>query len=163
MTLVVQNALDPALLTNTLATLTGSQTITNKSLKIVKEPVTFTNAAPTSTTNFDVVTQSISVYNTATNNFILNVRGDSNTTLNSLVGVGESIGITLFIPNGVTPYYITNITIDGDTSYANRTIKYQGGAAYTSGSASSTDVYMLFLIKMANNTWSGYLSQTKYG
>jgi hypothetical protein len=162
MTLVVQNTLDPALY-NSLATLTGSQIVANKTLKIVKEPVTFANAAPTSTTNFDVATQSIVVYNTATNNFILNVRGNATTTLDSLLSVGESIGITIFVPNDVTGYYLSNLSIDGDTSYANRTIKYQIGAAFSGGSANATDVYMLFLIKTANNTWTAYISQTKYG
>lgn len=159
MTLIVQNAVDPSLY-NTLATLTGSQTLTNKALKIVKEPVTFANAAPASTANFDVVTQSISVYNTATNNFILNIRGDSGTTLNSLVGIGESIGISLFVPNSATAYYPTSITIDGSSS--NRTVKYQGGAQFTNGNANATDLYMLFLIKTANDTWNVYVSQTKY-
>jgi hypothetical protein len=161
MTLIVQNAVDPGLY-NTLATLTGSQTMVSKTLKIVKEPVTFMNAAPASNANFDVVTQSISVYNTATTNFILNIRGDASTTLNSLVGVGESIGISIFVPNGATAYYLSNVSIDGDTSYANRTIKYQGGAAFTSGSTNATDVYVVFLIKTANSAWNVYISQTKY-
>lgn len=158
MTLVVQNAIDPTLI-NSLATLSGSQTLTNKALKIVKEPVTIVAAAPASTTNFDVVTQSIVVYNTATNNFILNIRGDASTTLNSLVAIGESIGISLFVPNSTTAYYPTNITIDGSSS--NRTIKYQG-AAFVAGNPNATDLYMLFLIKTANDTWNVYISQTKY-
>jgi hypothetical protein len=160
MTLVVQNTLDTTLY-NSLATLTGSQTMTNKTLKMVKEPVTFANAAPTSTTNFDVVTQSISVYNTATSNFVLNVRGDASTTLFSLLTVGDSIGISLFVPNGLTAYYLTNVTIDGQLP-TNRTIKYQGGAAFTSGNASATDVYVVFIVKTTSTNMDVYVSQTKY-
>jgi hypothetical protein len=159
MTLVVQNALDPTLY-NSLATLTGSQVIANKTLKVVKEPVTIVGTAPGGTTDFDVATQSISVYNTATQNFILNVRGNSTTTLDSLLAVGESVGITLFVPNGLTAYYLTNITVDGGTG--TRTLKYQGGIPIVFGNSSSTDVYVVYIIKTATNTWDIYVSQTKY-
>ena len=159
MTLVVQNTLDPTLY-NSLATLTGSQIIANKTLKVVKEPVTIANVAPASTTNFDVVTQSIVVYNTATNNFILNVRGDSSTALNSLLNVGESVGITLFVPNGLVPYYLSNLTVDGGAG--TRTIKYQNATPIAAGNSSCTDVYVVYLIKTAANTWNVYISQTKY-
>jgi filamentous hemagglutinin family protein len=159
MTLVVQNTLDPTLY-NSLATLTGSQIIANKTLKVVKEPVTIAGVAPTSTTNFDVATQSIVVYNTATQNFILNVRGDSSTDLNSLLNVGESVGITLFVPNGLVPYYLSNVTVDGVAG--TRTIQYQNATPIAAGNASCTDVYVVYLIKTAVNTWSVYISQTKY-
>lgn len=158
MTLVVQNTLDPQLY-NTLATLTGSQTIANKTLKVVKEPVTLAGAAPGGLVDFDVATQSIVLYNTATQNFILNVRGNSTTTLNSLVGVGESVGISLLVPTG-PGYYLTGVTVDG--SSANLTLKYQGGGGFTIGNANSIDIYMLFLIKTGDNTWTGFISQTKY-
>jgi hypothetical protein len=159
MTLVVQNTLDPTLY-NSLATLTGSQIIANKTLKVVKEPVTIANVAPTSTTNFDVVTQSIVVYNTATQNFILNVRGDSSTALNSLLNVGESVGITLFVPNGLVPYYLSNVTVDGIAGTV--TIRYQNAIPIAAGNILCTDVYIVYLIKTAANTWSVYISQTKY-
>lgn len=157
MTLIVQNTLDPQLY-NTLATLTGSQTLTNKTLKAAKENVTIANAAPTSTTNFDVATQPIMLYNTATTNFTLNVRGDANTTLNSLLAVGESITVSLFVPNGNTAYYPTGYQIDGTAI----TPKYQGAAVFNQGNANCTDLYVLFLIKLANNSWSAYVSQTKF-
>ena len=159
MTLVVQNTLDPTLY-NSLATLTGSQVIANKTLKVVKEPVTIAGVAPTSTTNFDVVTQSIVVYNTATNNFILNVRGDSSTALNSLLNVGEAVGITIFVPNGLVAYYLSNVTVDGGVG--TRTIQYQNATPIAAGNSGCTDVYIVFLIKAAANTWSVYISQTKY-
>jgi len=159
MTLVVQNTLDPALY-NSLATLTGSQVMSNKTLKVVKEPVTLETVAPASTTNFDVVTQSIVLYNTATNNFILNVRGDATTTLNSLLSVGESVSITVLVPNGVTPYFMSGIRIDGATTGV--TTRYQSGINFTLGNASSTDIYMLFIVKTTASTWNVYASQTKY-
>jgi hypothetical protein len=157
MTLIVQNTLDPQLY-NTLATLTGSQILANKTIKSAKESVTVVNAAPASTTNFDVVTQSIVVYNTSTNNFTLNVRGDANTALNSLLAVGESVTVSLFVPNGSTAYYPTAYQIDGIAI----TPKYQGAVVFNQGNANCTDLYVLFLIKLANNSWSAYVSQTKF-
>ena len=159
MTLVVQNTLDPTL-NNSLATLTGSQVIANKTLKVVKEPVTLAGAAPGGIVDFDVATQSIVVYNTATQNFILNVRGDSSTALNSLLNVGESVGITLFVPNGLVAYYLSNVTVDGGAG--TRTIQYQNAIPIAAGNILCTDVYIVYLIKTAANTWSVYISQTKY-
>lgn len=157
MTLIVQNAIDPALMNN-LATLTGSQTLTNKTIKSTKEPVTIVGAAPSSTTNFDVVTQAISVYNTATNNFTINVRGNASTTLNSLLAVGESTTVSLFVPNGFSAYFASGYQVDGVAV----TPKYQGGIPYTSGNANCTDLYVLFIVKLANNSWSLYVSQTRF-
>lgn len=157
MTLIVQNAIDPNFV-NSLATLGGSQTLTNKTIKAVKEPVTVVGAAPASTTNFDVVTQAISVYNTSTTNFTINVRGDSTTTLNSLLAVGEATTVSLFVPNGISAYYPTAFQIDGVAV----TPKYQGSIAFNSGNPNCTDLYVLFIIKLATNSWSVYVSQTKF-
>jgi hypothetical protein len=157
MTLVVKNTVDTNFL-NTLATLTGSQTLSNKTIKSTKETVVSAGAAPASTTNFDVVTQPIVVYNTAITNFTLNVRGDASTTLNSLLAVGESITVSLFVPNGNTAYYPTAYQIDGTSI----TPKYQGGTIFNSGNANCTDVYVMFIIKLADNSWSAYISQTKF-
>lgn len=157
MTLIVQNAIDPNFV-NSLATVTSSQTLSNKTIKSAKEPVTIVNAAPTSTTNFDVVTQAISVYNTATSNFTINVRGNSTTTLNSLLAIGESTTVSLFVPNGFSAFFPSGYQIDGVAV----TPKYQGGVAYTSGNANCTDLYVLFIIKLADNSWSLYVSQTRF-
>lgn len=162
MTLIVQNAIDPNFV-NSLVTATSSQTLSNKTIKTTKEKVTVVAAAPTSTTNFDVVTQAIVVYNTSTNNFTLNVRGDATTTLASLLAVGESIGIALLVPNGAGAYYMTGVTIDG----ISQTPKYQSGIAFAAGNASSTDMYNIFIIRTGTaspgvGTYQVYASQTKF-
>lgn len=162
MTLIVQNAIDPNFV-NSLVTATSSQTLANKTIKTTKEKVTVVGTAPTSTTNFDVVTQAISVYNTSSTNFTLNVRGDATTTLASLLAVGESIGIALLVPNGSTPYYMSAITIDGTA----QTPKYQSGLAFAAGNASSTDMYNIFIIRTGTastgvGTYQVYISQTKF-
>jgi hypothetical protein len=158
MTLVVKNTLDPALY-NTLATLDGYQTVANKKLKTIREPVTLAQAAPGGTVDFDVATQSIVLYNTATQNFILNLRFDAVTPLANLMNIGESVSVTLLVPNGTTPYFMSGIRIDGTSVNVN--VKYQSGIAFTLGNASSTDIYMLFIVRMETG-WNVYASQTKY-
>jgi len=161
-TLVTQATIEPSLYNN-LTTLTGSQILANKTIKTTKESVNIVNAAPQSTTNFDVATQAISVYNTATNNFNLNIRTNSTTPLSSVLAIGESIGISLIVPNGSTAYYLTGITIDGTA----RSVKYQGGIAFAAGNINSTDMYNIFIMRTGTlsigvGSYLVYASQTKF-
>jgi hypothetical protein len=145
--------------TTSVATLVAPQLLTNKTLQSPLETVTITAAAPAATTNFDVVTQSIQYYTTnAANNFTWNVRGNSGTTLNSLMAVGQSITIALFVTNGSTAYYPTVYQVDGSAI----TPKYQGGLSIAGGNASSIDIYSLTLVKTASATFTGFVSQTKF-
>ena len=145
--------------TASVVTLTGTQSLANKTIKTFKENVTLTGAAPAASTNFDVLTQPIAIYSTANANFTVNVRGNATTTLNSALAIGESITVNFFVPNGATAYYPNAWAIDGSAI----TPKYQGGTAYTAGNASATDLYVLFIVKTADATWSAYVSQTKFG
>jgi hypothetical protein len=112
----------------------------------IPESVTISAAAPTATTNFDYVTQSIQYYtNNATTNFTLNIRGNGVTTLSSLVAVGKSVTLVLMVTNGGTAYYPNVIQIDGSTV----TPKWQGGTAPTSGNINSIDTYTFTVIKTA--------------
>jgi hypothetical protein len=141
------------------ATLAGTETITNKTLKSPQEFMTISATAATGTVNFDIVTQSILYYTTnASANFTLNFRGDSGTTLNSLMAIGNSITLVFMNTNGATPYYPTAITIDGNAV----TPKIQGGTAITSGNASSIDSYSVTIIKTANATFTVLEAQTKF-
>lgn len=143
----------------TLATITGNQTLTNKTLKSPFETVTVSPSAPASTLQFDVVTQSILYYTgSASTNFTWNIRGNSSTTLNSLLGIGQSASIVLVVTNGATAYYPTAFTIDGSSV----TPKYPGGSAFTGGSANALDVYSLTLIKTASATYTALISQVKF-
>jgi hypothetical protein len=156
-TLIVPAALDTTI-PNVLATLTGKQNLSNKTLKTTKETVTVTGIAAGGAMNFDVATQSISVYNTASANFSLTIRADATNNLGSVLNVGESIGICLIVPNGTTAYYLTGITIDG----SGRTIKWLGGVPVVSGNVSATDIYNIAIIKTASTTYQVYASQSKF-
>lgn len=141
------------------ATLAGTETITNKTLKSPQEFMTISATAATGTVHFDIITQSILYYTTnASANFTLNFRGDSGTTLNSLMAIGNSITLVFMNTNGATPYYPTAITIDGNAV----TPKIQGGIAITSGNASSIDSYSVTIIKTANATFTVLEAQTKF-
>lgn len=157
-TQIIQPNVDETFLA-TLATLTGNQTLTNKTLKSPFETVTVSGSAPVATTQFDVITQSILFYTgNATTNFTWNLRGNSGTTLNSLLPIGQSTTAILIVTNGATAYYPTAFTVDS----VSITPKYPGGAALTSGSANSIDVYSMTLIKTASATYTALLSQVKY-
>lgn len=98
------------------------------------------------TVNFDIADNSVSYYtSSASANFTLNIRGNSSTTLNSMMSVGESYSINFLNTNGATPYYATAYQIDG----VSVTPKWQYGAAPTGGNANSIDVYNLTIVKTA--------------
>lgn len=166
-----------ALTDNDFATLAGTETLTNKTLTAptvnfnqsaanyptLKSPQEFTTVsatAATGTINFDAVTQSVLFYTTnATANWTLNVRGNSGTTLNSLMDVGDAITVVFLNTNGTTAYYSTAFQIDGSAV----TPRWQGGSAPTGGSASSTDVYTYTIIKTAATpTYVVLASQTRF-
>jgi len=117
-------------------------------------------AAATGTINFDVKTGSIWYYTSnATANHTVNVRGDSSTTLSSLLAVGDSITVVWANTNGSTAYYNNTFQVDGTTV----TPKWQGGTAPTAGNASSIDVYTYTIVKTAAApTYTVCAAQTKF-
>lgn len=129
-------------------------------VKSLFETATITAAAPSATTNFDVITQSVQYYTTnASANFTFNIRGNSTTSLTSILSTGQSSSIALMVTNGTTPYYPNVIQIDG----SNVTPKWQGGTAITAGNANSIDVYLFTIIKTAATpTYTVLASQTKF-
>ena len=112
----------------------------------VTEITTNTGAAPAATTNFDTLTQGIQYYTSSNaNNWTLNLRGNSATSLNSVLGVGQTVTVALVTTNGATPYYQTAIQIDGSAI----TPKWQGGSAPSSGNANALDLYTVSVTKTA--------------
>ena len=146
---------------NASATLTGTQTLTNKTLTspainnststgsiliAPEERTTVSATAATGTVNFDASTQGVLYYTTnASANWTLNVRGTSGATLSSILAVGDAITVSFLVTNGSTAYYQTAFNIDGSAV----TPKYSGGTAPASGNASSIDVYTYTIIKTA--------------
>lgn len=146
----------PTLVSPSISTPTIS---TYGNIKALFETATITASAPSSTTNFDVVTQAVQYYTTnAANNFTLNIRGDGSTSLNSLLSTGQSVTIALMVTNGATAYYPTAYQIDGTSV----TPKWQAGYTPVGGDASSINVYTLAIVKTASATYTVLASQSKF-
>ena len=150
-------------------TLTGTQTLTNKtltsaaintsSMKSPREITTISATAATETINFDANTQATLYYTTsAAANFTLNVRGDSGTTLNTVMATGDSLTVTFLNTNGATPYYASAFTIDGGAI----TPKWQTGTAPGAGNASAIDAYTYAIFKTGSAAFTVFASQTKF-
>jgi hypothetical protein len=146
--------------TDTIVGRATADTLTNKVLLSPEERTTVTATAATGTIAFDAVTQGVLYYTSnATGNWTLNIRGDSSTTLSSILAVGDAITVTHLVTNGATPYYNNVLQIDGSTV----TPKFQGGTAYAAGNASSIDAYVYTVVKTAATpTYTVFASQTKF-
>jgi hypothetical protein len=126
--------------------LTTAQTLSRKTLLAPEEIATVSATAATGTVQYDLLTQAILYYTTnASANFTLNFRGNSGTTLNSLMAVGDAISAVFLNTNGGTAYYPTAFSIDGTAV----TPKWAGGTAPTGGNTSSIDSYSFTIIKTA--------------
>jgi Major tropism determinant N-terminal domain len=159
---------------STVATLTGTQTLTNKTLtspiinnavntgSILVSPeerTTISATAATGTINFDAATQGVLYYTTsASASWTLNVRGNSGATLDSTLITGDSITVAFLATQGATAYYQTAFQIDGSAV----TPKWQGGTAPAAGNASSIDSYVFTIIKTGSATFTVFGSQTKF-
>jgi hypothetical protein len=111
------------------------------------------------TFNYDVLTQAVYYDNsTDTANHIINLRGDSSTSLNAAMAVGETVTVAYMNVNGNTTYYNAVTQVDGTTV----TAIWQGGSAPTTGNASSTDVYVYTALKTAASTFTVFASQTQF-
>ena len=90
--------------------------------------------------------------------FPVMIRHSYTSSLNVNVAIGESITFVLAVENGATAYYPTSFYIDSTL----QTVKWQGGAAPSAGTADSIDVYVLTIIKTAGNTYTVLGSQTAF-
>lgn len=128
------------------------------SIEEVHEKIT-PQTSTTGTIDFDCLTQAIEIYTVdQTADRTINFRGDSTTTLDTMMAVDESITCTVIMSQGVTAYYLNAYQIDGSAV----TPKWSGGSAPTSGNASGLDVYTFTIIKTAAATFTVLASQSQY-
>lgn len=146
--------------TDTLVGRATADTLTNKVLLSPEERTTVAATAATGTIAYDAITQGVLYFTSnASANWTLNIRGNSGTTLNSILAVGDAITVTHLVTQGSTAYYNSAVQIDGSAV----TPKYQGGTAWTSGNASSIDAYVYTIVKTAATpTYTVFASQTKF-
>lgn len=127
--------------------------------KTSKETIFFSATAATGTVEIDVLTSSIFYYTSnAAANWTFNIRGNSSTTLNSIMSTGETLTVAFLVTNGGTARYPTQLQIDG----SNITAKWQGGSAPTSGNVNSIDAYTFTAIKTGSATFTLLAAQTQF-
>lgn len=138
----------------TIAGLTLTSPTTNNAYMVSpKELTTVSATAATGTVNCDVLTQGVLYYTTnASANFTLNFRGNSTTTLNSIMNIGDSWSFVFLNTNGTTAYYANAFQVDGTATGV--TVKWSGGSAPAAGNASSIDAYTFTIIKTASATYT---------
>jgi hypothetical protein len=156
--------------TDTIVGRATTDTLTNKTLTSPvinggtlvgpEERTTVAATAATGTIAYDAITQGVLYFTSnASANWTLNIRGDSGTTLSSILAVGDAITVTHLVTNGSTAYYNNAVQIDGSAI----TPKYQGGTAFAAGNASSIDAYVYTVVKTAATpTYTVFASQTKF-
>jgi hypothetical protein len=144
-----------------VASLAGSETLTNKTLtspitntathnnsllKSPEERCTVSATAATGTIAFDTQTQGVLYYTTnASANFTLNF-----TNVDANLAVGDSISCVFLNTNGATAYYPTAFQVDS----VGVTPKFSGGTAPSAGNASAIDAYSFTIIKTAAATFT---------
>ena len=142
----------------TIARDTAARSFTKLSIEEVYEKVT-PQTSTTGQIDFDILSQAIENYTVdQTANRTVNFRGDSTTTLDSIMDVDKSVTCTLIMKQGGTAYYLNAYQVDGTSV----TPKWSGGSAPTGGNASSLDVYTFTIIKTAAATFTVLASQSQY-
>ena len=115
-------------------------------------------SAPPAVTNLDLITAPILYFTSnTTQNVTANIRGNSTTTLNSLLSIGQSTTFVIFVPNA-TAYYVNTVRVDNTVV----TPYWQGGFAIAGGNANCIDIYTFAVLKTANATFKVFASQVKY-
>jgi hypothetical protein len=145
---------------STYAPLTNANLV-SPVLQSPEEVIAVSATAATGTINVDLATSAIHYYtaNSAAD-WTFNFRGDSSTTLNSMLNVGGTLSVAFMITNGSTAYKpaSTSVTVDGVTV----TPKWNGGTAPSVGNANSIDVYTFTIIKTASATYTVLATQSKF-
>jgi len=146
-------------------TWTGTQTFTGSTSKIALIPTNIAELATISaisangTINYDVTTQSVLYYTSnSANNWTVNFRGSSGTSLNTLMSNGQIITVAFLVTQGATAYYNNVVQIDS----ANVTPLWQGGTAPTAGNPSAIDIYTYTIVKTASSTFTLLAAQTQF-
>ena len=144
----------------TATTLSSTGNTTFNTLLTAGEKATVSATAATGTIAYDILSQSVIYYTTnASANWTLNIRGNSGTTLNSVMATGEARTITFLVTQGATPYYNNVVQVDGTTTGV--TTKWQG-AVPIAGNASGIDAYTYSVVKTGASTYTVFASQVQF-
>lgn len=124
----------------------------------VFEAVT-TDTSTSGTIDFDVNAQAVMFFTAnQTADRTINFRGDSSTSLNNTLAIGESATFAVAMTQGSTAYYLDTYQVDGSAV----TPKWQNGDAPTEGNADGIDVYSFTIIKTASATYTVLASVAQF-
>ena len=124
-----------------------------------QEKINISASTATGTVSINAATDSVTYYTAnAGANFTVNLRGNASLSMNNALQTGESVTTVFLNTNGTTAYYPTAFQVDG----ASVTPKFQGGAAFSAGNASSIDAYSFTVIKTAGSAFTVLASQTQF-
>lgn len=122
------------------------------------ETATVVGSGLSGTLTIDAITQSVLYYTAnASANWTVNIRGNSGTTLDSLLSTGQAITVAVFAAIGTTGYYNNSFQVDGVTV----TPKWQNNAP-VAGNTSSIDAYTYTIVKTGSATYTVFASLTKF-
>ncbi len=124
----------------------------------LREKVNVTAGKLSDNTNIDLANGMIHLFTVAESTTSTpNIRVDASTTLNSVMGIGDCIVVTL-VTTANAAGYSAQLQIDG----ANVTENWVGGEVPAAGGASGVDIYSYTIIKTASATYTviGNLSKT---
>jgi hypothetical protein len=157
---VGQGYLKSTTASSTYAPLTNANLV-SPVLQSPEEVITVSATAATGTINVDLASSAIHYYTSnSAADWTFNFRGNSSTTLNSMLNIGGTISVAFMITNGSTAYKpaATSVQIDGVTV----TPKWNGGTAPVVGNTNSIDVYTFTIVKTASETYTVLGTQSKF-
>ena len=127
----------------------------------VIEPLTISATAATGTVPVDAANGTTYYTTNASANWVVNLRWNSGTTLDSKLATGEMTTASFMARQGSTAYYPTSIQVNGTTSGV--TTRWQGSTgAPTSGNVNSTDMYTFTVVKTGSATFDVFAAQTRF-
>ena len=139
--------------------ITLNGTIGISGMPTIIENATTSATAATGIVNYDVLTQTVLYYTTnASGNWVLNIRGNASTSINSILNTGQALSVVHMVTQGATAYYNNVLQIDGSAVFP----EWLNGAAPTFGNPSGVDVYNYSIIKRASNTYTVFATQSRY-
>ena len=116
------------------------------------------STAISATQNYDVKVQQILYFPAAaTDDYVVNIRGDGDTTLNGYLAIDKALTLVLLVKQGSTAYDLTAVTIDG----AAVTVQWADGVAPVTV-INTTEAYTLTIVKTAASTYTVFGSAVKF-
>lgn len=126
----------------------NAPTISSPTLLGPEERCNVVASPATGTINIDALTSTVWYYTSdASANHTINIRGNSGSTLNSILATGDSITVVWMINNGTTAFYPTTIQIDTAAITPNWLNGSRPPAASQANQTAGLDVFTFTIIK----------------